>query len=502
MKKLSLWLVIIALSISIIAAFSLNGCKKEAVPVEEVKEEAPEVEEEEEALPITGEEALLNEMKSILKELGTSESDVEKIIDVNEANMALNGYYNEMGIHAYSYALLKHFEKVTKPIWVDKDIEEFFEEQGFREMLMHFGGENQILGELYGGFKWEPGMGEEFVGEISDLPYKDLFTDYIPLPEGPILDPNKTYRIGFTNLGLAHPWLLANAENALWEASRHSNIEFELMDGEFDDSKMNQHIDTWVAKEFDGIMIWPAKEEPLAAAVQRAADAGIPSVDMDRKVNNSYIYHIVPNTPENGLQNGLYVIWKTLAGGGNIALSRKPLGATTDAGRTGFFIQVLGSFTGYNIVASYHTDSNAVKSYEAIKDALQANKDLDIVFTTGDEEGKGAVQAIIEADRMDTGKYGKILVVFSDDSREVLKMVEEGSVDQNSPSTPLTGAIGLRLLINQIGVKEGIIPEDEALPQYIILPNVPMVTKEKEIIFGIETQIPEEWVYGYGPVVE
>ncbi|MBA7534673.1 hypothetical protein ES705_26922 [subsurface metagenome] len=81
-------------------------------------------------------------------------------------------------------------------------------------------------------------------------------------------------------------------------------------------------------------------------------------------------------------------------------------------------------------------------------------------------------------------------------------MVKDGQVDELSPSTPLTGAISLRLLINAIGVKEGIIPESEALPQYIILPNVPMVTQEKEIIFGIETQAPDEWVYGYGPVVE
>ncbi|GAG68309.1 unnamed protein product, partial [marine sediment metagenome] len=43
MKKVSLWLVVLVISMSMIAAFSLNGCKKEAPPVEEevVEEVAP-----------------------------------------------------------------------------------------------------------------------------------------------------------------------------------------------------------------------------------------------------------------------------------------------------------------------------------------------------------------------------------------------------------------------------------------------------------------------------
>ena len=35
MKKSLLWLVILVISVSMIAAFSLNGCKKEAAPAEE-----------------------------------------------------------------------------------------------------------------------------------------------------------------------------------------------------------------------------------------------------------------------------------------------------------------------------------------------------------------------------------------------------------------------------------------------------------------------------------
>ena len=445
-----------------------------------------------------GEEMLLAEMLTVLEEFGLDENDLAKIDNIQTANLELNKYYKKLGSHKYLNELLLHYSKRTNS-WTDKELEAFFEDQGWRDMLTDYIGPQEV-GDLYGGYKWEPGMGEEFVGDLSGIPYKDLYVDYLPLPDGPVLNPNKTYKIGYTNLGLAHPWLLANAENALWEASKHPNIEFELLDGEFDESKMATHIDNWIAQDYDGIMIWPATQEALVSAVNRAHAAAIELVDMDRKVNSPHITHVsMGNAPQNGLQNGLYVVWKTKAQGGNVVLSRKAMGATTDATRTGRFIEVLGSFIGYDVVASYHTDSNAVKSYNAVKDALQANQ-VDIIFATGDEEGKGALRAVLEANRMDSGKYGKIIMVLSDDSREILYEIKQGNLDECSPLTPLSGALGLRALIKQIGYKEGLV--DEKLPKIIMQPNLPMITKEKEIIFGIETLTPNEWPYAYGPLVE
>ncbi|MBA7480650.1 hypothetical protein ES707_16112 [subsurface metagenome] len=46
MKKSLLWLVVLVISVSMIAAFSLNGCKKEVAPAEEVAEEVAPAEEE------------------------------------------------------------------------------------------------------------------------------------------------------------------------------------------------------------------------------------------------------------------------------------------------------------------------------------------------------------------------------------------------------------------------------------------------------------------------
>ena len=50
-----------------------------------------------------------------------------------------------------------------------------------------------------------------------------------------------------------------------------------------------------------------------------------------------------------------------------------------------------------------------------------------------------------------------------------------------------------------IGAKEGL---NEKPPKQIVTPNLPMITKEKMVIAGIETITPDEWPYAYGPEAE
>ena len=60
--------------------------------------------------------------------------------------------------------------------------------------------------------------GTEINGPFSKQSLKLPFTDYVPLPEGPVGDPDKTYKIGVTFHGFDHPWLINWADAAQWEA--------------------------------------------------------------------------------------------------------------------------------------------------------------------------------------------------------------------------------------------------------------------------------------------
>jgi len=345
--------------------------------------------------------------------------------------------------------------------------------------------------------EFKVGMGTDITGPMSKQKLKLPFTNYFPLEKGPVGDPQKIYRIGYTIHGFTHPWLLNNADSVMWEANRHSNVRLTILDPEFDNQKQIQQIDAWIDDGLDGIMIWPMQEAPTGPPVQRALAAGIPCVSIDRMVGTSKINaRVTGNFPANGTQQGLYLVHKLLQENnqikGRILLIRKPLGSTADAMRTGHFLKIISYFPELEIIGSFHNSSNRQDSFRQVSDALTKHDEMDVVFCTGAEQGMGAVQAIDAANRWDSrpGKK-RIIVLSNDDLFESLTAISNGKMAMTAPYTPLLGALGVRVLLK--------LAAGENVPQDVITPDLPMVTKRSETVFGIETVGIDKWIpYTYG----
>lgn len=398
---------------------------------------------------------------------------------------------SDIGIHTHLNNLIKEYSQASETMQ-NSEISDFYARQGFRDYLRDY-----PVDELADDFVWEVGMGEEYEGPISGLPIKALFSDYLPVPEGPVLDHDKQYRIGFAYHGANHPWLVSLADTAAHQASLHPNVDLEVIDAEFDDNQMGQVIDNWIAQQYDAIVLWPAREAPMGPPVDRAERAGIPVVSLDRRTASTQISsEVLGNFYANGLQQGLYLNHVT-GGEGNMILNRKPLGSTADSIRTGAFLEAIGDHD-YTILDSFHTDSQRSVAFDTTRNALQAHDDVGIVFNTGADEGLGALDAVREADRLHSAPGGeKIIFLLNDDSREALDEVRQGNVDMVAPYTPLLGDIGVRVAIRHIAYNEGL--DDTQPPQQILTPNLPMITQEKMVIEGIETITPDEWPYAFGP---
>jgi ABC-type sugar transport system substrate-binding protein len=371
-------------------------------------------------------------------------------------------------------------------------VAELFKRQKFMKSL-----ETYPVGELAGGFKWKVGMGRKFIGPLSKLPINAPFSDYFPLKSGPVLDTIKTYRIGFTYHGAFHPWLISLADTAVYEANLHSNVEIDVYDAAFDNNKMANKIDEWVAGGIDAIVLWPVQETPMGPPVDRAVKAGIPVVSLDRRTSSKIISsEVLGNFYANGLQQGLFLNHIT-NGKGRMILNRKALGSTADSMRTGAFLSVIGNGD-YEILGSFHTNSQRQKAFDATKDALKANENIQIVFNTGGEEALGALDAVRHSRRLNSTTGGKrTIFLANDDSKEALREVRNGKIDVVVPYTPLLGGIGVRVALQHIGHNAGLL--ENKPPRQVITPNLPMITKKKLLIDGIETVTPDEWIYAYGP---
>jgi len=373
-------------------------------------------------------------------------------------------------------------------------IAKLFEDEGFGFYL-----DKYPRGAAYNNFQWEKGMGTEITGPFSKQPLKLPFTDYVPLKNGPVGDPNKTYRIGVTFHGFSHPWLINWADAAAWEAQRHPNVKAKVLDAEFDNAKMAAHFDTFIAEKMDGILVWPMVEAPTGPPAQRAMQAGIPVVSVDRMTGFEDVSsRITGNFPANGAQCGMYLVWKLAQEGtlnnAKMVMLRKPLGSTADSVRTGHFLKILSYFPGIQVLKSYHDTDNREEAFQNAQAALQAFPEMDIFYGTGDHETLAALEATKMANRMNSRAGGKkIIFVSIDDSKEALTNVKNGDFDVNTPYTPLISDIGMRTLLN-------IVTKSTQMPHEVITPNIPMVTQKGDEIFGLKTQTPDEWyVYTFGP---
>lgn len=342
-----------------------------------------------------------------------------------------------------------------------------------------------------------PEMGTVIEGPISKQTLKLPFTSYYPVKGNTFGDPEKTYRIGYSIHGLSHPWLLNNADSAVWQAQQLSNVELTLLDPNFDNDEQAKQIDGWVEEKLDGILVWPMQEAPSGPPVERAVKAGIPVVSVDRLVGSALISkQVTGNFPANGAQQAMYLIDRLYREvgevKGNIVLIRKPLGSTADAMRTGHFLKVLSYFPNVNILESFHNSSNREDSKQQVIKALTAHDNIDAIFCTGAEQAMGAVAAVDQFDRWNSRKDNRRVIILSnDDLDESLTALKENKIAMISPYTPMLGALGVRVLLQQIqtGTKN----------KNITTPDLPMVTRDSQNIFGLQTMSAKQWQpYAYG----
>lgn len=358
--------------------------------------------------------------------------------------------------------------------------------------------ETYPTGEAYGGYELTR-KGAEFKGHFSGWPMKLPYSDYMPLTERMRGDTNKTYKVAFVAAGMKSAWSTSMHDSIMYEAARHADVTVDIHDYEYDNNKMSNIIDNIIAQKVDGIVLWPANEAPSGPPVQRAEAAGIPVVTIDRVAGiPKYTNRCAGNFTANGAQNAMYLLQQLADEGNyncNIVLIRKPLGTTADAIRIGFFLKPLSYVPGVKVLQSYFDTSDKPTAFANSQAAIQTYPVIDAIMTDGDYEGIAMLDALNLAGRLNSREGGKQVIILNvDDSKEAVNRVKDGTIATNAPYTPLMADIGLRLLIMRF--------EGKDIPQDIILPNIPLITKDGRTIFGMKTQTPEEWYeFTFGPEI-
>ena len=251
-----------------------------------------------------------------------------------------------------------------------------------------------------------------------------------------------------------HGWLGQVAAKAQEAADQWDDVEFRLVEAADADSQASQ-IETLINEQPDAIVVLPYDGEALTPVAEKAMEAGIPVINVDRL----FATPEAARTTILGDNYGIGVkaaefLAGTLDCEGNVVEIQGIAGISVTEDRSAGFADTIEELCGdgIKIVAQQPGDFNPDTGLEVMEAILQANDDIDAVYTHDDDMAEGVVAAIENAGREDemilTGVGGSC-----------------AAFDQHRGGWPLRGDLPLQPDDGGLGREHG--PADRPGPRHV-----------------------------------
>ncbi len=273
-----------------------------------------------------------------------------------------------------------------------------------------------------------------------------------------------------------HGWLGAISKNAKAAAEQHDDVNFRLLEAADADSQAQQ-IEQVISDKPDALVVLPQDGEALTPVAQKAEAAGIPVINVDRLFSqpDAATATILGDNYQIGVLAADYIA-DQLKCKGNIVEIQGLAGISVTEERTKGFADELKKKCpggGVEIVAKQPGDFNPDTGLKVMENILQAEDQIDAVYTHDDDMAQGVVQAIRNAGREDdmflTGVGG---------SQDAMDQIKEGGLYRATflynPNMAASAVNMARLIALGEGFPELVPPE---VPRQIIVPAA-TVTKE------------------------
>ncbi|TCO46487.1 substrate-binding domain-containing protein [Actinocrispum wychmicini] len=222
--------------------------------------------------------------------------------------------------------------------------------------------------------------------------------------QGDNAKPGKMVTIGFSAPAADHGWIAAITKNAKAQADKlKADVTFKPTEGTNDVSQQIAQVETLINGKVDVLVILPFDGKALTSVGQKAMDAGIPVVNLDRVFETALAYRtwIGGDNYRMGVNAGSYIASemkkKNIASPviGEVAgIDSLPL--TQDRSR-GFkdALAKAGFKVGPRVSAEFTVESGEKQT----ANLLQAANKLDALWNHDDDQGIGVLAAIKSANR-------------------------------------------------------------------------------------------------------
>lgn len=254
-------------------------------------------------------------------------------------------------------------------------------------------------------------------------------------PSDPDANGDKT--VGLIVSTLNNPFFVDLSDGVEDEADKIGGIKVIVLDSQDDSARELSNMEDLITQGVDLILINPTDSDAVGEAIEKANDADIPVITLDRSANSGKVLtHIASDNVAGGKMAGEYII-DQLGGSGNVVELEGIPGASAAVERGEGFNEAIAA-TDIEVIARQTANFDRAEGLSVMENILQAQSEIDAVFAHNDEMALGAIEAIESSDR-------EIMVVGFDATDDALAAVEAGRMSATVQQLPKEiGAKGMQ----------------------------------------------------------
>ncbi|CAA9467077.1 MAG: Ribose ABC transport system, periplasmic ribose-binding protein RbsB [uncultured Solirubrobacteraceae bacterium] len=283
-------------------------------------------------------------------------------------------------------------------------------------------------------------------------------------------------KIAFSAPGADHGWMAAITDNARQEAEELGDVELLAAEGVTDSAAQADQVETLLGQDPDVLVLLPNEGDALTPVAQKATEAGIPVVAVDRELAEPGAARATITGDNYGIgwQAGNYFADELKCQGNVVEIQGIAGIAVTEDRSQGFRDAIKRRCQdGIAIVASQPADFVPDKGLSVMENILQAEKQIDAVYTHDDDMAEGVVAAIENANRQD-----EMFLTGAGGSKAAMDRIKAGGLYRATflynPSMSASAIRMARLIARGEGFEELTEPE---VPSHITVPAT-TVTKD------------------------
>jgi ribose transport system substrate-binding protein len=273
---------------------------------------------------------------------------------------------------------------------------------------------------------------------------------------------NLTFGLALSTLN--NPFFV-ELQNGAQQEAKALGVTLIVADAQNDPTKQASQIEDFITRKVDAILLNPTDSNAVVPAVQKANEANIPVLTLDRSAASGKIVTLIASDNVAGGKMAADFLCQAIGGKGNVVeLEGIPgTSAARDRGQ-GFDEEMAAKCPDAKIVAKQPANFDRADGNQVFANILTAQPDIAGVFAQNDEMVLGAIQAAEAANR--TG----IVFVGFDGIPDGIAAVEAGKEAADVAQQPAQ--------MGQLGVQEAVkYLQGQSVPESIPVP-LKLITKE------------------------